>query len=568
MAYQTYINGEIKPTIVYAGKSENDGYLPTAVYVNGELITPLSAVEDTVNADGAVEAYTEYEKALKSVTVTGTTYQANPGDILSSELSYFTDINNYIDTGITSIWEIPFPSSWVGKELTFKLTEKVKMQNITFDVSDGGGLFANTQRLLDTSGNLYTVTSNAYSYFRFTGVLVDNLQLISDFWNNYKVEVLAGVSPIFPQPIENANDSGMSVSLHGDNLFDQDATVSDSNFTKAEYEGFDCVKIKPTTSVHQFPCHIPKGTYFVNFDYIGTSTGAVSFDLIATYENGTNQFIGGVASTLDPVFTFRNFAYTKTATMPIVSISFRFYNIPVLNEYYFKNIMVNTGSAKPYQPYFNKQVTIPASVEVDGTIVDLRFGNITSVNANGVRYTANDYLTVDGANKKVLYHQNLGKETLTSDMNWGILTYNEKKYFWLRRNIGAGYNGVVNLSDKYQGMIGVGAIMKYDFGITADCGWYGSSWRNVVSVRDTRFDNLEDFLADMTENPIEFEYGLLEEIPHDITNTDLGQSLLALALKRNATNILEISSNPNAPLTPINLTYYKWGGRNANNNNT
>lgn len=369
----------------------------------------------SVSGTDSVEIKSGSGTPLKSLEIKGLTEQNIELDQFKKHAEYFKNLDNYIDSGTTSIWVIPFPSEWLGKELTFTLTEKTKMTDITFGVSDGTSLFAKSETLLDGSGNVGAVTSSAYSYFRFTGVLVDNLQKISEFWDSYEVTV-NGLLVDFPEPIKNANENGMKITLG------------------------------------------------------------------------------------------------------------------------------------------ERMITIPASIELDGVTVDLRFGNITNVNANGVRYTATDYLTVDGANKKVLYHQNLGKETLTSDMNWGILTYNNKIYFWLRKNIGAGYNGVANLSNRYQGMIGVGAILKFDFGITADCGWYGASWRNVVSVRDTRFDNLEDFLADMAVNPIEFEYELLEERIHDLTETELGRKLLSLCPPRSETAVFKVDGGLVG--IPIKMDYY------------
>ena len=368
-----------------------------------------------VSGTDSVEIKSGSGTPLKSLEIKGLTEQKIELDQFKKYAEYFKNPDNYIDSGTTSIWVIPFPNEWLGKELTFSLSEKTKMTDITFGVSDGTSLFANSKTLLDSSGNVLSVTSSAYSYFRFTGVLVDNLQKISEFWNSYELTV-NGLLVDFPEPLKNANDNGIKITLG------------------------------------------------------------------------------------------------------------------------------------------ERAIKVPASVEVGGKAIDLRLGNISIISLSGVRYTATDYLTIDGANKKVLYHQNLGKETLTSDMNWGILTYNEKKYFWLRRNIGAGYNGVVNLSDKYQGMIGVGAILKYDFGITADCGWYGSSWKNVVSVRDARFDNLEDFLADLSVNPIELEYGLLEEKVHDLTETDFGRELLSLCSPRTETSILQV--NGGLAGIPIKLEYY------------
>ena len=153
---------------------------------------------------------------LKSLEIKGQTEQKIELDQFKKYAEYFKNLDNYIDSGTTSIWVIPFPSEWLGKGLTFSLSEKTKMTDITFGVSDGTSLFANSKTLLDSSGNVLSVTSSAYSYFRFTGVLVDNLQKISEFWNSYELTV-NGLLVDFPEPIKNANESGMKIIL-GDRM--------------------------------------------------------------------------------------------------------------------------------------------------------------------------------------------------------------------------------------------------------------------------------------------------------------------------------------------------------------
>ena len=87
--------------------------------------------------------------------------------------------------------------------------------------------------------------------------------------------------------------------------------------------------------------------------------------------------------------------------------------------------MLNYGNtAKPYQPYFREEISIPTSVEVDGTTVELNMASISMTDTSGT-YTATDYLTVDKFSNKVLYHQNVGKKTLTSDMDWDLLIIDE-----------------------------------------------------------------------------------------------------------------------------------------------
>ena len=381
-----------------------------------------------------------------------------------------------------------------------------------------------------------------------------------------QVETTPTVIPAYPQPIENANDSGMSVTLHGDNLlnkqeFPLEGLRNETAFSNHAGIVFPYTKLnlilKPNTK-YRVSCEIEGVT--------GMPDGA-------TFKVGQGFLIMNSAQTI--------FWGTRTSRIlnngEIFEQKFAFitpsnfyeqkYEIRVYTGYYsldgskvasciFRNVQItkDTGAYLPYQPYFREEIAIPPSVEVEGETVELNVASISTTNSNGVTYTATDYLTVDRLSNKVLYHQNVGKKILTSDMNWGLLTYNQKTYFWLRQNLGAGHYGVPVLSNKYFGYIGVGAILNRDYGITMDTLWYGSTWRNVTSVRDIRFDNIDDFKADLDQNPLIVEYGLAEEITHDITSTELGQALLRLCVERGLDGTLRVESE--LGISSISCYYY------------
>ena len=227
------------------------------------------------------------------------------------------------------------------------------------------------------------------------------------------------------------------------------------------------------------------------------------------------------------------------------------------NEPQLRNVQIVEGTeAKPYSPYFNEQVTIPASVELDGTTVELNMASVSLTDEGGT-YTATDYLTIDRGAKRVLYYQNVGKKTLTSGMDWSTYTYNGNLLFILRDNIGARKNYNPILANKYLGYRTVGFILSKDYGITTDAQFWGMSYR--LTLRDTRFDNLTDFKADLDQNPLIVEYGLAEEITHDITNTNLGISLLDLTNKIPCgTIIIDASANLDVP---VSVNYADWGGK-------
>ena len=370
-----------------------------------------------VSGTDSVEIKSGSGTPLKNLEIKGLTEQKIELDQFKKHAESFKNLDNYIDSGTTSIWVIPFPSEWLGKELTFSLSEKTKMTDITFGVSDGTSLFANSKTLLDSSGNVLSVTSSAYSYFRFTGVLVDNLQKISEFWNSYELTV-NGLLVDFPEPIKNANESGMSIKL---------------------------------------------------------------------YENNT----------------------------------------------------------------LKEEIKIPASIELDGATVELNMANFSMTDTTGAVYTTTDYFTVDGLAKKVLYHQNSKKTTLTSDMVW--TKHSTASLFYTRKDIGAKSVRPI-LSNRYKGYPRVNAMSKYNHGITTDSGWWSSVWKCALTIRDMRFDNLNDFKADLDQNPTEIQYTLEEPIVHDLTETDLGRSLLSLCPARGETVIFKVEGGLVG--IPIKLEYY------------
>ncbi len=347
---------------------------------------------------------------------------------------------------------------------------------------------------------------------------------------------------------------GMSVTLHGDNLFNQDDLLTDSNFTKGIYNGVECIKVRPTTSRHKFSCFIPKGNNTFSFNY-ASPKDRVSFSLFFYYEDGTEFWWGDFNSNPTPS-EFIPYSRSKTTTQNIVAIEFRFFSINTYNEYYFNDIMVNVGAKKDYVPYFREEIAIPQSVEVDGATVDLNMASISITSTTNITYTKTDYLTVDRLSNKVLYHQNIGKKTLnSSNMLWHIYTSGKGIIlFFSRTDIGAAKNYNPIVTNKYLGYTGVHIASKHDYGITTDSVWWSGAWKCAITIHDIRFDNLEDFLADLDQNPLEIEYGLAEEITHDITSTELGQALLRLCVERGLDGTLRVESE--LGISSISCDYY------------
>ena len=180
-------------------------------YVNGR--------EKSVSGVGSIEIKSSAGVPFKSFEISGLSVLLPETDILPPYLSYFKEIENYEFGGVSSVYEIPFPAEWQGKELTFSIVEKTKMRDITFGLSDGGGFFANSVNLLGYNGEISTVKSSEFSHFRFTGITDnDTFSEITNFWQNYEVKVTKdaeGESPTPSEPwtIKCLGDEGVTVTL-------------------------------------------------------------------------------------------------------------------------------------------------------------------------------------------------------------------------------------------------------------------------------------------------------------------------------------------------------------------
>lgn len=376
--------------------------------------------------------------------------------------------------------------------------------------------------------------------------------------------------PAYPQEIENANKEGMSVTLHGYNLLNKEEFSLSAFKNETEYKGYGAAVL----NVAQVNTMLkPNTTYTMSFEV----EGVVGMPDGATIHSGQGFIFIPKLSGVPYIFTPRSNkiankgeVYTHTVTFITVSNFYEAeYTLYVYTGRYtrtdgtmdnatciFRNVqIVESAEAKPFQPYFREEISIPTSVEVEGATVELNMASISIIHSNGKTYTATDYLTVDRLSNKVLYHQNVGKMTLTStNVVWSYVpTY---KYFIFSTNIGSkkSYNPII--SNKYIGFAHIGLMASKDYGITTDAQWWGVN--NRITIRDIRFDNLTDFKADLDQNPLVIEYGLAEEITHDITNTDFGNLILDLTNKiPYGTIYLEVNSGLSVPIT---VDYAKWGG--------
>ena len=136
----------------------------------------------------------------------------------------------------------------------------------------------------------------------------------------------------------------------GYNLFDQEWLLNNSAFSKEEYEGFDCIKATSTGRINlDFPAFIESGkTVSMSLD-CANPNGTIDFYTYLLYDDGTTSsaLASRTSTTASTEFTHK----TKTITTDknVVGLQFRFYGS--YPAFYFKDIVLNIGSEKPYEPY-------------------------------------------------------------------------------------------------------------------------------------------------------------------------------------------------------------------------
>jgi hypothetical protein len=347
-------------------------------------------------------------------------------------------------------------------------------------------------------------------------------------------------TPEAPVSIENANDNGMSVALHGKNLATaQQVCKGQGSYKEVEYKGRQCVSYIQNKNT-QFVLEggfKPNTQYTISFE--GTSVGTDNtIGLYVVYEDGS-------ISTISMGYTdFRRYVLVTKANNTIKGIGQLGYDYRRTIYIDVNTFMLQEGAITDpvYEPYFRETVEIPTSIDVDGTSVPLLFSEY-------------DKLTVDRVNNKVIYTE-------------GSFTYsytgNEKGSGMQIAN-GNGLNYQSFLEDVSENGTGgffdnVGYcshFKKAGWNPLSAYGTYATRTYDVIFRTDGKqtLDEFKAFLKEQYENgtPVTVVNKRQKAREHDITKTELGQALLSLAT-RQGTNYLEIVGDhePSA----LNVTYY------------
>jgi hypothetical protein len=389
------------------------------------------------------------------------------------------------------------------------------------------------------------------------------------FFNSYSKVTI----PAYPQPIENANDNGMSLVNCSTNiaiLLDKSETTitsSDGNvLTYSCKDGVVTINGMVTDG---------SGSLLLNFDNTITYKAGI-YSRTNNYFNNNEKLITGADWRWRKPGTWTNIykgVYIQGIQKDVFDVDFQLnqYNPYIRRNFLYENYQFSPGvfvgklsEMPPYEPYFKNTIPIPASVtKADGTVVELRMGKIGDYADN---------IVVDRLANKVLYNQKIEKINALTDTS-------AVSYGGTSSQGGYCYYYYLNLKKK-----GLYVESGNSLPLCNNTSNYlkngGEPTSTVVNAFRYRYNNSTQFLYFLktnfginttqlfkewlAQNETIIEYVLDAPITHDITDTDLGQALLNLATQ-NQQNTITITSQPS--ITALNVNYAKWGGTiNANTN--
>ena len=361
------ILGNSDKCILYKGDME-----PCALYVNGERQDALSYSTRSVNGSNSVQYASKYKNNLRTLSFSGNTEQAQyrgvnmfniNAPLLASPFSVEAIAKPKIENGI--IYSGGYNESTLGgidgcflfvatdgdgdytfsfnanctaieSGMRFRIVGAEDVDGTTYDTGPWDYLSAPAEI---TGNGKYTLTvdNNGYSYIGIA------------FYSPTRYNIVVTNLQIEKGSVATAHEPYVSK-----NLFDQEWLLNNSDFTKAEYNGFDCIKAYPTsTNAKDFiiPTTIPSGsTVSVSIEFAHPDTGS-NFAIFLLYEDDTTLAMTAPYYT-EASSEYRKTIATKQATQNVVGLQFRFYGIYANRPYYFKDIMFNIGEPLPYEPYY------------------------------------------------------------------------------------------------------------------------------------------------------------------------------------------------------------------------
>ena len=554
MAIRTYVDGG-KQAITF-----NNDTQPVAVYVDEDLQENVSFVPDTVQGTGSVEYTSEYKKNHIEYEVQGTTIQdgtPTPETPIPIENANNEGINLY--DGAKAI---------DGVQLN---TSGVEVANTNYFTSDYIEIEPNTK----------------YSSYMFVEMPTSNtnLQYRIAWYDENKAFISMGLN--YSQPrLRGARFTGTSPTNAKFVRLSTDITSKYLMFNKGDFAQYKAYNSNLSVKVHSnnllklvdgefvvggVTFTIKNGIITLNGIIEGTGVLVVGFGFepvflqpsktyiirLQKYTNNKN-YISGADTDIGYVGGGGKAYTSPTSGNVLATIGLYINKGEQYDNFSFAPALYLQGKETAYEKPFSETINIPTSVTVGSTNVPLLM-------------SAYDKLTVDRLNNKVVYTEGSATKTFNGTEGW-IPNY------WGHSQTGKNYyqlNDVLPFPIvTYKGFSTHFMLAKWLY--TSNNSFsteYNSDGKTSIVVFRTdgvmTRDEFKVFLAEKYAegDPVTVLLQRQTPIEHDITSTELGQKLLNLDTQ-NQTNYFEITSNANAPQTPINFTYAKWGGRDENNNNT
>lgn len=358
MAIKTFINGQENGVITFKGDTE-----PCAVYVDGERQDNISYIPQEVTGENSVEYSSEYKKNMRTMQMDGNTEQfqgtIEPVSVDISSLEYTSGSLPVLasTTAISTIngLDCNIVIEKTGTEeldsfyiIVVAQTQEALLQGGAYETIYEQGT-GSTSVLVNN--NFYIGISNP-----LTGGISDNDTYWNFFKNNFTVRLELEnpqvPNPEYPQPIQNAGDNGLSLNLHGKNLFILDNLVrkdayyinNDGQELTSRFVGYteNFIPISPNKN---YSCSsLGKGD--------GSATG------IYFYDFNKNWISRNTSTDFNGKFTTPNNCY-------YIRLQYKFLGADNFTIVDFNTFMLNEGNTLlPYEKGFGETIELPKTVEL------------------------------------------------------------------------------------------------------------------------------------------------------------------------------------------------------------
>jgi hypothetical protein len=376
-------------------------------------------------------------------------------------------------------------------------------------------------------------------------------------------------SPENIQPIENANNNGMTISFHSTNLATAQQIFNGfRNYFKTVLDGrtvimYTCNRIVKNVIEGGFK---ENTRYTISGEWYSTlreGTGDTSYTLFIYYTDGTSWF-----HTLPKRNEWIKVKITTAdgKTVKAIGMGNSGYMINMYVDV--DKFQINEGTeVLPYEPYFRTAFVVPKELE-DGAP-----GTIDAHN----RILLSKY-------DKIAFRSLAPGQSVESE--WGAsCSYIQGSYYRMFDNTDNFQLVTTDIGNIYEftptdangNLIEIDEIFgsnQFEVGNLYDGNYRVRLVGNAIVFKTDGNMTLTDFTYWLSEqntngNPVTILCRRKSASQKTIPLMSIAEDFFnSVKIERKYKNLLEVESNTNAPQTPINLNYYIWGGRNENNSNT